>query len=287
MKQIVNGVKYIHNKNIIHRDLKSDNIMLEFSNNNDIKNLNIMNTKIKIIDFGFAIILKNDNLAYSALGTEIYCDPLILKKFKHVPDFESKGYSKEIDIWSLGVVCYEMLIGHVLFNANSFNELIDKVERGYYQIPTDLSKEVVSFLNGMLQTDKYKRLNIEQLENHPFLKKRVSDFTRISVGKLSNKITNDQLNINIHRNKSIWSIFNKNDEQKLIKISPTYDYINNSIPIPEESEKYSLIKTDNIYDNIKLKKKNSINYNNIQLRSFYGEDMFPNNKNQNNNNINS
>ena len=286
MKQIVNGIKYIHNKNIIHRDLKLDNIMVAFNNKNDINNLDMMKAKVKIIDFGFSCFLKKGKLALSAIGTPLYADPLILKKFNHNESVNSLGYGKEIDIWSLGILCYEMLMGHVLFNEDSVKELIDKVEKGNYQIPTNLSKEVVSFLNGMLQYDREKRLNINQLENHPFLKKRVSDFTKINVGKLSNKIKNDQLNINIKQNKSIWSIFNKEDEQKLIKISPTNDYLNDNMPIQEE--KYKKIKTDKFHKkNIvqEFDKAKTVNYNKQYLftKNFYGKEIYPKNKNQDNN----
>lgn len=80
MIQIVDAIKYIHARKIIHRDLKLDNIMVSFDNENDKNNLNMMRAKVKIIDFGFAINLKG-NLAFSALGSPINMDPVILQNF--------------------------------------------------------------------------------------------------------------------------------------------------------------------------------------------------------------
>ena len=290
MKQIVSGLKYIHNKGVIHRDLKLDNIMVKFYDQNDKNNINMMKVKIKLIDFGVSTYLNKGQLAYTAIGTKLYCDPLILKKFEQNKSAMSKGYNKEVDIWSLGTICYKMLIGHEVFEANNSDSLINKIEKGNYHLPTNLSKEVVSFLNGMLQYEGTNRLNINQLENHPFLTKNVRDFTKINLGQLSNKIENSQLNINTKLNKSIWAIFNQDDEQKLNNISPKY--IEQSVPIQEESSNYQRINTynKNIHqnrnnNNQKLNKSNTINYNNKlfgQGKNFYGQDMFPNNKSKDN-----
>ena len=78
MRQIIQGLKYIHNKNIIHRDLKLDNILVNFDSDEDKKNVNMMKAEVKIIDFGFATHLKKEDLCYSTLGSPINMDPKIL-----------------------------------------------------------------------------------------------------------------------------------------------------------------------------------------------------------------
>ena len=214
MKQIVETIKFIHSKKVIHRDLKLDNIMVSFDNENDKNSLNMMKAKIKIIDFGFAIHLTKSLLAFSALGSPINMDPLILKKYSSKgKDINKLGYDFKADIWSLGTICYEMLIGQAVFNAETMNDLVRKVENGSYVIPTSVSKEVVSFLNGMLQYNSENRLTSEELAMHPFLTKRIKEFTKIDTKRASKKIDNRGLNINVKANQTIWAIFNEEDEK--------------------------------------------------------------------------
>jgi serine/threonine protein kinase len=235
--------------------------MVNFENEADKKNLNMMRAQIKIIDFGFAMYLSKSSLTFTALGSPINMDPIILQKFtKRGIDRDKVGYDFKADIWSLGTICYEMLIGEAVFNAETLNELVRKVENGSYSIPTCVSREVVSFLNGMLQYKGEKRLSAEELSKHPFLTKNIKNFSKINTRKVSKKINNQNLNINIKKNQTIWAIFNEDDEKQLAKIKGN---CSSERPISEEKKK-------------KKKKDNNkqINYNNQQY-----------NKNNNNNNI--
>ena len=109
-RQIVEALAYIHDKNIIHRDLKLENIMVNFDNEIDKTNLNMMKAKIKIIDFGLSKVLKSkEGFATSLVGSPIYEDPKILEvqlKLKNIKNFQ---YSKEADIWSLGCIVMKWL----------------------------------------------------------------------------------------------------------------------------------------------------------------------------------
>ena len=203
MRQIIDGLYYIHQKKIIHRDLKLDNIMVNFDSEQDKENLNMLKARIKIIDFGFATKLsaeKND-LTFSAVGSPINMDPIILNKFSKRKDI-NLGYDEKADIWSIGTVCYELLIGKSVFNAKTMNDLVNKVESGTYTLPSTVSKEVVSFLNGMLLYESKRRLSAEELKRHPFLAKNVSEFTKITHIS-SKKPEND-----FKQNKSISAIYN-------------------------------------------------------------------------------
>ena len=236
MKQIVSAIKYIHNKNIIHRDLKLENILVNFNSEEDKKNINMLKSKIKLIDFGFARYLSNSDLAFSILGSPLNMDPGILEvynKLKKMEYYNKYGYDEKADIWSLGSICYEMIIGKSPFDSKSLKQLINKVKKGKYYLPTYLSKEVISFINGMLKYDLKKRLSADLLYKHEFLNLPYNKLTRINLGK-----SRDELELDI--NKSIWNIFeneqvlikiNRQDNQEIPKIIKTINM--QKIPIPK------------------------------------------------------
>ena len=172
----------------------------------------MLKAKVNIIDFGFARHLKAGDLAYSIIGSPIYMDPGILRKLNKMENSRNYGYDQKADIWSLGTICYEMLIGKCTFDAQSMRELLSKVESGNYFLPKTLSKEVVSFLNGMLQYDLKKRLSSEQLLNHKFLTKPYSELTRINLKEASKYIVGSNIRINSKNNQSIWAIIETEEE---------------------------------------------------------------------------
>ena len=207
MKQIVSALAYLHKKTILHRDIKLDNILVNFDSEEDRRNKNMLKAKVKMIDFGFARYLKKEELAYSTLGSPINMDPGILRKLNKMAHSSEYGYDEKADIWSLGTICYEMLIGKCTFDANSMKELVKKVEKGDYFIPTTLSKEAVSFLNGMLQYDLKKRLTAQQLLRHKFINKNFNDLSKINLKEIKKNIKGSKLRINSKMNQSIWDVF--------------------------------------------------------------------------------
>ena len=112
-------------------------------------------------------------------------DPLILKKLNNDTKARFLGYNQKADIWSLGAICYEMLIGRAVFDADDMTNLLKVIESGKYKVPTYLSKEVVSFINGMLQYNANERLDINQLAIHKFIANNIKGFHRIDLRQAS------------------------------------------------------------------------------------------------------
>ncbi len=110
MRQIISAVKYLHDKRIIHRYITLDNILFHYDSEEDQNNKNLIKSKIKIIDFGFARYLKKGELAYSTVGSPVNMDPIMLRKLNDIDNSEEDDYDEKLDIWSLGTVCYEMLL---------------------------------------------------------------------------------------------------------------------------------------------------------------------------------
>ena len=235
MNQIVNGLQYLHNSKILHRDIKSDNILVHFKSKEDLQNLNLLNADIKIIDFGFARYLEDDSLAQSVLGSPLYMAPQILRKLKKLDNNNSFGYDQKADIWSLGTVCYEMLIGTPPFYAENYDDLLKGIQKGNYSIPNNLklSKEAVSFLNGMIQYNPQSRLDINALANHDFLVKDIKSFHFIDIKKAEEKFMNkNEIVINAKEYQSIWYIFdtdNKENNKKINLEEIPNDMINDKI----------------------------------------------------------
>ena len=257
MKQIIDAIKYLHNHHIIHRDLKLENILVNFKNENDKEILNMYGAEIKIIDFGFSTYSNKEDLRKSVLGSPLYMDPLILKKYTK-KEKEIKGYDEKIDIWALGHICYEMLIGKLIFNTSNLKILEDKIEKGLYYIPTTFYKEVVGFLIGMLQYNPKIRLTADELSKHPFLCKNVRHFERININEMKRYIKDNKLELGIYEDEKLWNMFNKK--------YPRYLEI-----IPEDSD-----ITQSIFYNGNNHIQNNANENKINIKN--------NSVNDNNNN---
>ncbi len=149
-KQLIEGLHYIHSKNIVHRDIKLDNILLDNEGN------------IKIGDFGVSKLCRPGEMMMEQCGTPAYIAPEILK---------DKGYRGfGVDVWSAGVVLYSMLYGTVPFKGASMAELHKLIIGGKFTMKDDVSPEARSLIKRMLEVDQNKRITTLNILEHPWFK---------------------------------------------------------------------------------------------------------------------
>ena len=136
-------------------------------------------------------------------------DPQLLSKLnKESKEFH---YNEKADIWALGTITYELLVGTLPFNASNYDELLNKINKGQYNIPDNLklSVESIAFLNGLLQFEPKNRLGWNDILKHSFLLKNVKDFTKLDLKKIDNKFKSvNDLKLNtMDKNNFLWVLF--------------------------------------------------------------------------------
>ena len=167
MRQIVDGLQYLHHKDIIHRDLKLDNIFVQFEDHLNYNKKNMLKAKYFIGDFGSAC---EGTTFYSVQGTPANMTPSLLNQHVQHNNYSNESFDKSADIWALGTICYEMITGHRLFNGTNIYELQKNVESGKFSLPLYLSFEIVSFIATLVQYDRNKRPTIDEISKHPLLR---------------------------------------------------------------------------------------------------------------------
>ncbi|XP_061916599.1 MAP/microtubule affinity-regulating kinase 4 isoform X3 [Entelurus aequoreus] len=148
-RQIVSAVHYCHQKHIVHRDLKAENLLLD------------ANSNIKIADFGFS----NEFTAGSKLDTFCGSPPYAAPEL-----FQGKKYDgPEVDIWSLGVILYTLVSGSLPFDGQNLKELRERVLRGKYRVPFYMSTDCEGILRRFLVLNPTKRCSLQQIMKDKWL----------------------------------------------------------------------------------------------------------------------
>lgn len=212
-KQIIQGIKYMHQNHIVHRDIKLENILIDLNNN------------IKICDFGIGKVLsENNSILYDQCGTPMYIAPEILLCRK------DKGYEAyPVDIWSAGIALYIMLSGNLPFTVNcqsrtktrdnNTNELQLAIISKDPKPITDISPEAQDLLKGLLDKNPKTRLTPDQILNHPWLREDLSGekyhlFTKAEMIMLS-KTYIDYRYAKVEDLKENFTISNLNSDEAL------------------------------------------------------------------------
>ena len=280
-RQIILGIHHIHSKNVVHRDIKLENILIDFNNN------------VKICDFGIGKVLDNENqLLFDKCGTPMYMAPEI------VLANENNGYKGfPVDIWSSGITLYIMLSGNLPFSLRNKNKKEDillssaKDKNNVYlenQIinvnPKKIeyiSKEAQDLLEKILNKDPEKRLTCLEILNHPWLKQNSTHieylnlFTKAEMTMMSKTYIDyrkgeledlkENFTLSNLRNDAI-NLEEKNITTKSTILDPFNSCINDNISSFDES-----ISNEDLFDdfkNEKIKLENDIVIFNNKVKEF-------------------
>ena len=212
-RQILSGIAYLHSNNIIHRDLKLENILV-----NDIEKSIITKEDLfllKIIDFGTAKIFDKNKTPRAVVGSIYYIAPEVLLK----------KYGKECDMWSLGVILYMFIVGHAPFDGKNNKEIMEKIKTGKYvkneKRWKKASNEVKDLINKLLVLDPSRRLTAFEALKHPWFKVSNSSI-------LYNNISKEEI-LNCISNLLNYSIRSKFEELVLA-------YIVHNLPRPKQAK---------------------------------------------------
>ena len=155
MSQLAAGLSAMRLQSLVHRDLKPQNLLLTERSSK---------ATLKIADFGFArYIQPHGGMADTVCGSPLYMAPEILKYRK---------YDAKADLWSVGAILFEMVVGNVPFTGQNQVQLLHNIERSDARIPTriaeTLTPECVALLRSLLRRDPKERISFDAFFNHPF-----------------------------------------------------------------------------------------------------------------------
>ncbi|NXO92316.1 NEK4 kinase, partial [Certhia brachydactyla] len=162
--QIAMALQYLHEKHILHRDLKTQNIFLTRTN------------IIKVGDLGIARVLENQyDMASTLIGTPYYMSPEL---------FSNKPYNYKSDVWALGCCVYEMATLKHAFNAKDMNSLAYRIIEGKLPpMPKDYSPQLVEIIQTMLSKKPEERPSVKSILRQPYIKQQISLFLEATKAK--------------------------------------------------------------------------------------------------------
>ena len=144
VKQIAEGLSYLHENFIMHRDIKSENILLDAEDN------------IKITDFGHSEKFTKEQKFYEVAGTIFYLAPEIIN---------GKGYDCRVDIWSLGVLYFELVTGESPFTGKEETDILKAIIKGNYILPTFISEKTKFQISLILYINPEYRASLSTILN--------------------------------------------------------------------------------------------------------------------------
>lgn len=149
IRQVSDALKYCHSKNVIHRDIKPENLLLG------------ENGEIKIADFGWSVHAPSSRRT-TLCGTLDYLPPEMVCGNPH---------NAKVDLWSIGVLCYEFLTGRPPFESKSYNDTYRRISKAIYNFPPYVSEEARNLINNLLVVIPDNRMELDEILKHPWIVK--------------------------------------------------------------------------------------------------------------------
>ncbi|EDO35437.1 predicted protein [Nematostella vectensis] len=148
IRQLADALAYCHSKKVIHRDIKPENLLLNYKGD------------IKIADFGWSVHAPSSRRT-TLCGTLDYLPPEMI---------EGKEHDEKVDLWSIGVLCYEFLVGKPPFEAEGHNETYRRISRVDLRFPSHVSPGARDLISKLLQHNPNNRLPLKAVLNHPWIR---------------------------------------------------------------------------------------------------------------------
>ena len=251
--QTIEIIKHLHSLNIIYRDIKPENLLLD------------ENYNIKLCDYGWATYITPGKFLTVYCGTPEYVSPEVLKKY---------AYNEKVDIWGIGVLIFELVFSYAPFSSNFNEDRYNNIKAGKINWPNELSEDcndLKDLIQKILKVNPNERISLEQIENHQWLKDTYLEMKK-------NKQTNDTFDTNKITQTEIYktNIMNNgvsklfNSDKKLWKRNNFYDLesdgtlsdkeILNIYKVENKQLKLKILKVE---DDNKMLQKKCCDYNDL------------------------
>jgi serine/threonine protein kinase len=276
MREVLEAVRYLHSFNppIIHRDIKPENLLLD------------ENSRIKLADFGWSNFKSDETNRVTYCGTPEYLSPEMVRK---------QGHDTNVDIWSLGVLLFELLAGHAPFSGTNQEELFNNIRKLKINWPSDFPPLAKNLITKILKLNPLERITIDEILSHAWFEKNPpikpvltnilndpklllqSHLISVLPNTMDEKINeligknNEPMKVSISRSRAITAQNTINNQQNH-SVSPDEHKNQNNLHLLQ-SENEKLIKENNELK-FKLEKLNlefkSLKTENIRIKDLYG-----------------